>query len=165
MNNTAAWHAPWQRLRALRAERARTALAEAESAASAAAAVVDQRLGAIDAGRRRLAALAQGWSGPACAAWPRWGQALASWRETLLDRLERDEYALADEEHALEQARDRVQQRRAELARALAREEAVQCLLDEHRRGARRQQERRAEREQDDAACAPAGPWLSEGRM
>lgn len=148
---------PWLRLRALQVERARAALAEADAAAAVAGAARQRRLSAIEAGRSRLAALAQDWSGPASTGWPRWGRTLAGWREAQLDRLERDEYALIDEERALEQAQDGVQQRRAELARALAREEAVQHLLDEQRRDAQRQHERRAEREQDEVPRSAAG--------
>lgn len=144
-----AWQAPWLRLRSLRVERARAAVVQAEVAAIVARQLVDARQQAIERSRARLAALAHAWA--AADALPRWAGAVTAHRDALADRLERDEYALIDEERSLEEALDLVQQCRAALVRATARHEAVHLLVDEQRRDQRLQRERLAEREQDDA--------------
>ena len=149
------WQAPWLRVRALRVERARTALVEAEVAASGARQLVDARQRAIAQGRMRLTNLARHWT--AADALPRWAASVTAHRDALAERLERDEYALIDEEHALEEALDLAQQRRAALARAMARQEAVQALVQGQRQADRLALERRAEREQEDAWRPRAG--------
>jgi hypothetical protein len=149
------WQAPWLRLRALRVERARAAVLEADVAAAGARQVVDARQRAIAQGRGRLLNLAHGWS--AADALPRWAGAVTAHRDALAERLERDEYALIDEEHALEEALDLAQQRRAALVRAMARQEAVQALVQRQRQSDRLALERRAEREHDDAWQPGAG--------
>ncbi|HEY2978188.1 MAG TPA: hypothetical protein VGJ35_09470, partial [Burkholderiaceae bacterium] len=125
------------------------ALMEAEVAAAGARQLVDARQRAIAQGRVRLVNLAHGWS--AADALPRWAGSVTAHRDALAERLERDEYALIDEEQALEQALDLAQQRRAALASAMARQEAVQALVEHQRKADRLGLERRAEREQDDA--------------
>jgi hypothetical protein len=146
------WQLPWLKLRALRVERARAAVVQAEVAALAARHLVDARQQAIERSRARLTALAHGWT--AAEALPRWAGSVTAHRDALADRLERDEYALIDDERALEEALDALQQRHAALARATARQQAVQLLVDTHRRDELRQQERRAELEQDDASLS-----------
>jgi hypothetical protein len=143
-----AWQAPWLRLRSLRVERARSGVMQAEIAAIVARQLVDARHQAIERSRARLSALAHAWT--AADELPRWAGAVTAHRDALADRLERDEYALIDEERSLEEALDLVQQRRTALVRATARHEAVHLLVDEQRRELRVQRERLAEREQDD---------------
>lgn len=154
----AAWEAQWLRLRALRVERARAALRTAEQAEAAARSAVDERQRRIVQGRDDLAALARGWSGPRSAALPRWNGAVTAWRDALVDRLERDEYALIDEERTLEEALDALQAARARLVRAMARQEAVGELVRQFRQQAAGLRERRAERELDDLRRLPGGP-------
>lgn len=147
---TSTWQGQWLRLRALRVERARAVLRQAEQAERAARAVVEARQRRIEDGRVALASLARDWSGTHSAAWPRWQGALSGWREALVDRIERDEYELIDEERTLEETVDALQQAQAGLVRAMARQEAVGELVQQARQEAGRWQERRAEREQDE---------------
>lgn len=145
----------WLRLRQLRVQRARQALAEAQAAlAQAQAAVVEREL-RVAQGRARLQALAQHWGGPGSADMPRWGGQLQAHRDAVSERLERDEYALIDEQEALARAQADVRQRRAELARAQAREDAVEATLKDRDRQALRAREEQAELEADDARRLP----------
>lgn len=145
----------WQRLRQLRVQRARQALAEALAAERQAQAAVHARQAALQAHRDQLAALARHWGGAGSVDLPRWAQQLAAHRAALDERLERDEYALLDEEAALRAARTTTQQRRADLARAQAREEAVDAALQTQRHHDARAAEQRAELDTDDARRAP----------
>lgn len=144
----------WLRLRQLRVTRARTAFAQAQQQECDALAAIAQREARIADSRGRLAALAQHWGGAGSADMPRWGLQLQAHRDAVAERLERDEYALLDEQETLEQARTAVAQRRAELARAQAREAAVDATLTDQRRLLRLAREQRAELEAEDA-CRP----------
>lgn len=144
----------WLRLRQLRVQRARQALAEAQAAERQAQQAIQARQALIDASRERLDALARHWGGPGSADMPRWGAQLAAHRAALSERLERDEYALLDEEEALTAASATVQQRRAELARAQAREDAVDATLQAQRRTTAQAREQQAELEAEDARRA-----------
>lgn len=166
MTAVPAWQAQWLRLRALRVDRARSALRVAEQAEAEARAAVQARQARIAETRAAVAALAQGWAGPRGAGLPRWGGAVTTWRDALADRLERDEYALIDEERTLEEALDATQRCRALLVRAQARAEAVGEFVDQAHREARRLHETRAEREQEDRVrlappvrTTPLGGW------
>lgn len=141
----------WLRLRQLRVQRAREALARAQADEGRARAAVDEREARIEQGRARLDDLARHWGGPGSADMPRWGGQLQAHREALAERLERDEYALLDEQETLEQAQAAVRQRRAELARAQAREDAVDATLKDQRRQLRQARERLAELDAEDA--------------
>ena len=141
----------WLRLRQLRVQRARQALAVAEGQAAQARAVVEDREVRIEQGRTRLADLAQHWGGPGSADMPRWGDQLKAHRESLAERLERDEYALLDEQELLEKAEAVVRERRAEMARAQAREAAVDATLKDQRRDLLLARDQQAELEAEDA--------------
>ena len=141
----------WLRLRQLRVTRARVALAAAQDQECRALAVVTEREDRIAQGRMRLSALALHWGGPGSVDMPRWGQQLQAHRDAVAERLERDEYALLDEQETLEQARAVVAQRRAELARAQARETAVDATLKDQRRVLLLAREQQAELEAEDA--------------
>lgn len=141
----------WLRLRALRVQRARAALAEAQQQESQARAAVEHREACIEQGRERLLALALHWGGAGSVDMPRWGAQLQAHRDALSERLERDEYALLDERETLEQAQDLVGRRRGELGRAQAREDAVDATLKDQRRVLARAREQRAELDAEDA--------------
>jgi hypothetical protein len=141
----------WLRLRQLRVQRARQALAEAQQQESQALAAVEHREACIEQGRERLLALALHWGGPGSADMPRWNGQVQAHRESLAERLERDEYALLDERDTLEQALARVLQRRADLARAQAREDAVDATLKTQRAALLRSREQQAEVDVEDA--------------
>lgn len=144
----------WLRLRQLRVQRARMALAVAQEQECKALATVAEREERIAQGRMRLSALALHWGGAGSVDMPRWGQQLQAHRDAVAERLERDEYALLDEQETLEQARAVVAQRRAELARAQARESAVDATLKDQRRVLLLAREQQAELEAEDA-CRP----------
>ncbi|HEY8878603.1 MAG TPA: hypothetical protein VIN03_13635 [Roseateles sp.] len=141
----------WLRLRQLRVQRARQALAQAQAEEAQARAVVQDREAAIEQGRAQLDALARHWGGAGSVDMPRWNGQVQAHRESLAERLERDEYALLDEREALEQAEARTGQRRAELARAQAREDAVDATLKDQRRQLLTAREQQAELEAEDA--------------
>lgn len=144
----------WLRLRQLRVQRARRALAQAQAEQARAQAVVDEREARIAHHRACVEELAQHWSGPGSVDLPRWGDQLKLHREALADRLERDEYALLEERETLEQAQAAVAQRRAELARAQAREDAVDATLKDQRRHQLQAREQQAELDAEDARRA-----------
>lgn len=144
----------WLRLRQLRVQRARQALAEAGRAVQAARQAIASREARIEAGRERLDGLTREWSGAGCVALPRWVGQLAAHREALLERLERDEYALLDEQETLQQCEAAAQQRRTELARAQAREDAVDATLKAQRLDLLRAQDQRAEQDAEEAQRA-----------
>jgi hypothetical protein len=81
---------------------------------------------------------------------PRWSSVAAAQREKLADRLARDEYALIEDERNLEVAQEKLQAARAEVTRALAREDAVRGLANETKRAHALRREQRAELEIED---------------
>jgi uncharacterized protein YukE len=141
----------WLRLRQLRVQRARQALARAQAEEGQARAAVGAREAQIEQGRARLAELLSHWGGPGSVDMPRWCAQVQAHREALAERLERDEYALLDERETLEQAQAAVRLRRAELARAESREAAVDATLKDQRRQVRQAREQQAELEAEDA--------------
>lgn len=138
------------RLRSLRVQRAREACAAAAAAIGAAQQAVADRQRQIARVRAEQEALgrsvAQGFDGGLA----RWSRLLVVQRDKLADRLERDEYALVGDERKLEEAQEAAAQARAELTRALAREDAVRGLLAEAQKAVALVREQRAEVEQED---------------
>ncbi|WP_457444452.1 hypothetical protein [Roseateles sp. P5_E4] len=141
----------WLRLRQLRVQRARLALAQAQAEERQAVAAVEDREARIEQGRRLIVELAFHWGGAGSADMPRWVHQVQAHGEALAERLERDEYALLDERETLGQAQAEVQRRRADLARAQAREDAVDATLKDQRRQASQAREQQAELETEDA--------------
>jgi len=144
----------WLRLRQLRVQRARQALAQAQAAQDQALAAIRAREASIARHRTSIVELALHWSGPGSADMPRWGRQVQAHGEALADKLERDEYALLDERQTLEQAQALVGQRRADLARAQAREDAVDATLKDQARQVRLAHEQQAELEAEEAQRA-----------
>lgn len=144
------------RLRSLRVQRARARIAEAEAAVGKAAATLQDRQRLVDEGRRRLDALAHAVAYGLGAQLPRWSQTALAQRDRLADRLERDEYALIGDQRELEETQEALQRARAELTRALAREDAVAGLVGDVRRALGALREQRLEREQEDQPLRPA---------
>ena len=138
------------RLRTLRVQRAREGCAAAAAAIEAAQQAVADRQRRITRVRSEQDALgrsvAQGFDGGLA----RWSRLLVAQRDKLADRLERDEYALVGDERKLEEAQEAAAEARAELTRALAREDAVRGLLAESRKAVALVREQRAEAEQED---------------
>jgi hypothetical protein len=137
-------------LRALRVQRAREGVAQAQVEVDRAAAAVVQRQHEIERARRAIEQLKHAVVTSLAPVLPRWSHITTAQQERLADRLEREEYALIDDEHALEQAQEKLQEARAALTRALAREDAVRGLANETRRAHARERERRAERDSED---------------
>ena len=144
------------RLRSLRVQRAREACAKAKVEVEKAQVVVQERQRAIERSQREMVALADAIVTTLAPALPRWSGMVSATRERLADRLERDEYALIDDEHQLEAAQERAQQANAELTRALAREDAVRGLAKQARSAVLHAREQRAEIEIEDQGRRPA---------
>ena len=140
------------RLRSLRVQRARERCGEARQEAERAQHAVHDRMRRIERSRQAMDALSHAVVHALAPRLPRWSSVAAAQRELLEDRLERDEYALISDERTLEQAQERLQQARAELTRALAREGAVRDLAHETRRAQALARERHVEREIEDLA-------------
>ncbi|WP_157265964.1 hypothetical protein [Azohydromonas aeria] len=138
------------RLRALRVERLRARCAEAQAAVEEALRVVREREAEVHGLRAGLDALARGVVGALAPSLPRWIEVAAAERERLADLLERAEYGLIDDEHALEAAQEQQQQVRAELTRALAGQDAVRSLMEVAQRERAQAAERRLELEVED---------------
>ncbi len=144
------------KLRALRVERAREGVAQAQAELAQAADAVRQRQLQIERVRRSLDELQQAVVTTLVSVLPRWSGVTAAQRERLADRLERDEYALTNDERELERAQEKLQAARSELTRALAREDAVRGLAHQTQRFHALDRERRAERDLEDQACPRA---------
>lgn len=138
------------RLRQLREDAARAALAQARAHEAACQAQVERRVAQIAAVRADRRALA-GWlvdGGDA----PRQQAYAAARRLALDDELERAEYDLIDERQALQRAQAAVAEARAAWQRAQVRREAIGQGVDGLRRALARTREQRAERELDSPA-------------
>jgi hypothetical protein len=144
------------RLRALRVQRAREQCGQAQAGVERAAAAVRERQRRIEELRSQLVALGRAVVHELAPALPRWGPLAGLRRTSLADRLERDEYELIGDEHKLEEAREALQQARAELTRALARQDAVQGVADETKRARGVALERRSEVEAEDQRAGSA---------
>ena len=116
---------------------------------------VQERQRAIERSQRRMTELADAIVTTLAPDLPRLSGLIAAHRERLADQLERDEYALIDDEHELEAAQERAQQAGAELTRALAREDAVRGLAKQARRAVQHAREQRAELEIEDQGRRP----------
>lgn len=138
------------RLRTLRVQRARERCTVAQAAVVGAADAVTERQRRIELGRRDIDALGHAVVNGFAPQLPRWAEMVIAQRDRLADRLERDEYALIADEQKLEEAKDALQQARAELTRALAREDAVRGLAHRSRQAYLAERERRGERELED---------------
>jgi hypothetical protein len=145
------------RLRALRVQRARERCGEAHAVVERAAQAVRQRERQIDRLQRELAEFQEARTHGLAPHLPRWGAMVDAHRDRLVDRLERDESGLVDDERKLEQAQEQLQEARAELTRALARQDAVQGVADQTLRHRSALRERRSDTELEDLRCGTAG--------
>jgi hypothetical protein len=138
------------RLRSLRVQRARDRCTQAQAQVERAMGAVEARQQEIERRRGEVGSLAHAMVHGLAPAMPRWAELVDAQREKLSEALERAEYALIRDERELEDAQERLQQARAELTRALAREDAVRGLADEVRRAHGLMREQRAELELED---------------
>ena len=144
------------KLRALRVQRAREGVVQAQAEVDRAAEVVRERQRKIEHLRDSLDKLHKSVVTSLVPVLPRWGAMASAQREKLADRLARDEYALIEDERNLEAAQEKLQAARAEVTRALAREDAVRGLANETKRAHALRREQRAELEVEDQG-RPAG--------
>ena len=145
------------RLRALRVQRARERCAQAQAEVDRSAQVVRERQQQIAQHEREIDALKHAVVHELAPHLPRWSELIAAQKQRLIDRLEREESELIDDEHALEAAQEKLQQARAEVTRALAREDAVAGLARESRRAQLLERERRADLDLEDQGRPLAG--------
>ncbi len=147
----------WLALRALRVERAREALQAARAHADACARAVQERRERIAATRAQVRDLATAVVDRWATQMSRWATTVQRHRDVLVERLERDEYALIDDERKLEQAQEQMRMRGSDLARAMNRESAVQTMVTAMRREVAVKQELAAEREIEDRPAVVSG--------
>jgi len=140
------------RLRELQLRRARSAVAEASDHVSRAQQALDHRQARVTRTRAARAELLTDIAGRLAARLPQWAPWASAHRAWLDDQLEREEYALINDERVLEQAQDRLAERRRELARCEHRESLAAALLDQQRRHRARGEERRQDAEREDRA-------------
>lgn len=145
------------RLRALRVQRARERCGEAHAVVESAAQAVRERERQIERLQRELADFQEARTHGLAPHLPRWGSMVDAHRDRLVDRLERDESGLIADERKLEQAQEQLQEARAELTRALARQDAVEGVAGEARQHRARMRERRSDVELEDLKSGPAG--------
>lgn len=138
------------RLRTLRVERAREAVAAAQRELDAAAIALRAQQARVERLRGEIDALEHALVHGLAPQLPRWSTLVVAQREALADRLERAEYALVEDEHTLEQAQEKLQQAKAEWTRAQAREDAVRGLAEDAKRAHRLGREQLVEREVED---------------
>ena len=142
------------RLRELRVQRARERIAPAQAAVDQAAQAVRVRQQKIERLRGQLTASREAVVTSLAPTLPRWSAVAGAHLEQLVDQLERNEYGLTQDDRALEEAQEALQQVRSDLTRALAREDAVQGLVREVKRARLLEREQKAERELDDQGRA-----------
>jgi chromosome segregation ATPase len=148
------------RLRSLRVQRAREQIPPAQAEVDQALKAVQQRLAQIKHLRLSINGLRDAIVTTLAPTLPRWSKIASAQEERLTDQLERSEYGLVGDEHALEAAQEKLQKARSELTRALAREDAVCGLAREAKRCRLAQREQRAERDLDDQ-IRPQGARLA----
>lgn len=135
------------RLRELREDAARRAHEVCRTQRDEARRAVREREAELQAQRAQRDDLAAYTAGDGASAMPRLSGYASARRDLLDDRIERNEYALIDDEEALAEAERALQRAREDWARARARTQAVETLRDTTTRGAARAGEQRAERE------------------
>lgn len=142
------------RLRGLRVQRSREQVVRMQEQLDKAAQALREREQRIERLRGEVTALRHAIVGALAPVLPRWSRITVAQQERLDDQLERQEFALREDEHALEGAQEHLQEARAELTRALAREDAVRGLAKQAQHAHLLAQDQRAERDLDDQLSA-----------
>lgn len=138
------------RLRALRVQRAREGVAKAQDEVRRVEEKIRQRQREVESVRRALEELQNAMVTSLVPSLPRWSHVAGAQRERLADRLERVEYAVVEAERELEGVQEALQAARAELTRALAREDTVRDLAKQTQRAFAAKREQLAERDLED---------------
>ncbi len=149
------------RLRGLRVQRAREACTKAQADVDAAGHKVRESERAIERIRDQIDTLSQAMVNGFAPHLPRWATMATAQRDRLADQLERAEYALIDDEQALEHAREGLAQARTALTRAQASEDAVKGLAKEAKQALAHAREQRADSELEDQGARRAAPTRS----
>ena len=136
-----------QRLRDLRERKALAALHVAEGEVAAAEQAVAERQRAMERLQRERDQLSQRIVTDCAPAMGRLSAYVSATQEDLDDQLERTEYALIDDEDALNAAREKAAEARAAWLRAVSQNGSAQTLVDDARKAVRRAHETRQERE------------------
>jgi DNA repair exonuclease SbcCD ATPase subunit len=152
------------RLRGLRVQRAQEACTKAQAEVDAAARKVRDSEQAIERTRTEIDTLSHAIVNALAPHLPRWATMATAQRDRLADKLERAEYALIDDEQALEEARERLAQARTALTRAQASEDAVKGLAKEAKQALALAREQRADIELEDQGARRAAPTRSTPR-
>lgn len=139
------------RLRELREDAARRAHELCRTRRDDALRAVREREAELQAQRTERDELAAYTAGDGASAMPRLAGYASARRELLDDRIERNEYALIDDEEALADAERELQQAREAWSQARARTQAVGDLRERTSRHAAHASEQRAERELEPA--------------
>jgi hypothetical protein len=139
-----------RRLRDVRVAAAEAAVRQERDACAQAAAAVEARLGEIAAHRDGVQRHARYTVGEGAADLPHLATVFTGFREQVDERLERSEYALIDDEEALEAAQRRLAERQQAWRREQSRRDGVDDLLVRSRRAEARQVERQAEQDADE---------------
>ncbi len=143
------------RLRELRVAAAAELCTQRRRELEAAVQAIERRQARIAEWRRSRDELARQVVGPASADIARFAASVSARRAYLDDQLERDEYALLDDEHEHRQALQRLEEAQALWQRERAREDGVHDLVGEARVARERQREHRAELEAEERTGRP----------
>ena len=151
------------RLRELREDAARRAHEASRVQRDEALRAVQERDALLQQQRAQRSDLSAYTAGAGASAMPRLAGYASARRDLLDDRIERNEYALIDDEEALAEAERHLQQASDAWAQARARTQAVETLGDSTRRRALRAAEQRAERELEMPLRAGGGRMAGAG--
>ncbi len=140
----------FMRLRSLQLRRAETALGEARQALQMAEQAVAERGRRLQGLRASRLGLQHAVLGALAPTLPRWAGLVSAQRDRLDDQFEREEYALIDDERALERAQDTVRDSQQAVARLQQREDFARELLQHQRRLHQAAAEHRSELEREE---------------
>lgn len=138
------------KLRALRVQRAREGVAKAQEELARVEASIRQKQQQVQRARDALEQLQVDLVTTLVSSLPRFGQMAGTHRDRLAENVERAEYDLVLEEQKLEGAQEALQAARAELTRALAREDTVRDLARQTQKVFLAQREHKAEVDLED---------------
>lgn len=138
------------KLRGLRVQRAREGVAKAQEALHKVEESIRQRQRAVERTRTALENLQASVVTSLVPSLPRFGELAGRQRAYLAEMVERAAYALVEEERRLEGAQEALQAAKAELTRALAREDTVRDLARQAQRAFLAERERKAEVDLED---------------
>ncbi len=138
------------KLRGLRVQRAREGVAKAQEELQRVEESIRQKQRAVEAARVALEELQAALVTSLVPSLPRFGKMASDQRAFLAEKVERAEYALVLEEQNLEAAQEAVQAAKAELTRALAREDTVRDLARQTQRAFQAKREQKAEVDLED---------------